>query len=312
MKGANKLMKNISLTGYLHAITSAILFGVSIPAAKYLLGEIDPWILAGILYLSSGIGLFFIFILRHFLSISHNYSQFKQSDWKWLIGSSLSGGVIAPILLLFGLEQLLASVTSLLLNLESVFTALLAWIVFNEIADRKTVIGVLLIIAGSFVLAWEAWTGDYNLFGTLLITLTCFFWAIDNNFLQKISYSDPVLIVLIRSFVAGFTNLTLGLLFGASFTINFTINLNALLASGIIGFVCYGLSMYFFILSLRQVGAAKAGAYYSLAPFIGAFFSIVFLNETVSMQFIIAGILMMLGVSLHMIQEFEKSNDPLV
>lgn len=304
-------MNPTPLYGYLYAIISALLFGASTPAAKYLLGEIDPWILAGLLYLASGLGLLIIFLLRLFISKSSVMSRshnkppkqqwLKSSDWKWLLGASLFGGILAPVFLLYGLVNTPASVTSLLLNLESVFTALLAWIIFKEITDRKNIIAVSLIIMGSIIIAWKAWPNLNNLLGTIFISLACLFWAIDNNMIQKISRSDPVSIISIKSIIAGITNLILGFMIKGSLSITAI----ALVESAIIGIVCYGLSMLFFVLALRYIGASRTGAYYSLAPFIGVIFSVLFLKETLSLQILMSGILMALGVFLHMTEVFK-------
>lgn len=289
-------------TGYLYAIVSAILFGASTPAAKYLLHEIDPWILAGLLYLSSGLGLLVIFLIRPLLTRYQRVSKFKVKDWKWLLGSSLFGGILAPVLLLFGLVKTPATVTSLLLTLESVFTALLAWIVFKEATDRKNVLAVLLIILGSIILAWKSWLILDHLLGTTLISLACLCWAIDNNMLLKISSSDPVMIISIKSIIAGITNLILGIMIKGTISLKPSL----LVESAIIGLICYGLSMYFFILSLRHIGAARTGAYYSLAPFIGVALSALFLKEILSFQIILAGAIMAIGVSFHIIEVLEQ------
>lgn len=298
--------KTIQNMGYVYAIVSAILFGASTPAAKYLLGRVDPWLLAGLLYLGSGLGLIFILVINYFiLKKPTQEASLTIHDYGWLALVTIFGGIIGPLLLMFGLVHIQASTVSLLLNLESVLTATMAWIIFKEHTDKRLVVGMLFIVIGGLVIAWQGQLKITNILGPLLVAGACLAWAIDNNLTRKISAADPLKIVAIKSFVAGITNVTLALWFGATLAIQW----NIIFISSLIGFIGYGVSIICFILGLRNIGTARTGAYFSLAPFIGAAFSICFLGETLSIQLIIAGILMGVGLWLHLTESHEHEHD---
>ena len=288
-------MKNGNV-GYLYAILAAILFGASTPAAKLLLGKVDPWLLAGLLYLGSAIGLIIIFLIQSATKkASIQEASLKYGDWGWLGGAVLLGGVIGPVFLMVGLVKISAASASLLLNLESVFTAFVAWFAFKEHTDRKIVIGMFSTVVGCFVLSWKGHFEYQDLSGSLLIAGACLCWAIDNSFTRKISAANPLQIAMIKSLIAGLTNTISAFFFGATLP-----GYLILICAGVVGLVGYGLSLLFFIIGLRDIGTARTGAYFSLAPFVGAGLSIIFLGESLSMQLVVASIFMGLGIWLHL------------
>ncbi|WP_454780435.1 DMT family transporter [Legionella sp. WA2022007384] len=285
--------------GYWYAILSAVLFGAATPAAKFLLDKIHPLLLAGLLYLGSAIGLFFIFFIQSCLSKSATKeASLKYSDVPWLCSAVFLGGILGPIFLMIGLMRLPAASASLLLNLESVFTALIAWFAFKEHVDRKIALGMLSIVVGSFMLSWKGNLNYQSFSGPLLIAAACLCWAMDNNFTRKISAANPLQIAIIKCLVAGLTNTSIALIYGAILPASVFV-----FFAGIVGFLGYGLSLLFFILGLRYIGTARTGAYFSLAPFVGAVFAILFLNEAVSIQLILASLFMGYGIWLH-VSEF--------
>ncbi len=288
--------------GYCFAMIAAGLYGASIPAAKYLLNDLNPWLLAGLLYLGSAFGLTFILFLRKFILNTKIILHFTPGAWKWMIISVILGGVIAPVLAFSGLNKISATTASLLLNFESVFTIILAWIIFNENTDKRAMFGIFLIILGSLQLAWVNEFGFDPLLGLTLITGAAFCWALENNLIKKIATEDPVVLALIKSFVAAITNIGLGIMVGGTFLFEARIFIGA----GLVGIFCYGISMLLFILALRYIGAAQTGAYSSLTPFIGASLSVLFLGETISIQLVIAGLLMGSGVLLHLFKSLEN------
>lgn len=291
--------------GYVYAIVSAVLFGATTPASKYLLSEFTPWLLAGLLYLGSGIGLSIILLVRYFINkSSFNEASLIRSDYGYLAVATLFGGVIGPVLLMFGLVKIEASTASLLLNLESVFTALVAWVIFKEHTDRRLIFGMGLIVAGSLVLTWHGHAVFNSLIGAGFIAGACFAWAIDNNVTRKIAAADPIKVVAIKSFVAGGVNILLALFLGA----NLINKLGALSLSAVIGFFGYGVSILCFILGLRHIGTARTSAYFSIAPFVGAALSIIFLGEALSAQLIVAGLLMCCGIWLHLRERHEHEH----
>jgi drug/metabolite transporter (DMT)-like permease len=283
------------------ALLAAGLFGLSTPLAKVVSPHVEPILLAGLLYLGSGIGLG-AYTLRNFgrRKTGSQEAALKRHDVPWLSGAILVGGVIGPVLLMWGLAQTPASSASLLLNLEGVLTALLAWFVFQENFDKRIAIGMALIAAGGICLSWLGRPDAGVPWGALAIVGACLAWAVDNNLTRKVSASDPVQIAMLKGLVAGVVNTALGLSLGTKLP-----GASVMLSVGLIGFFGYGVSLTLFVLALRHIGTARTGAYFSTAPFVGAVVAIVFLGDAPSLGFIIAAILMAAGVWLHLTERHE-------
>ncbi len=280
----------------LTALASAALFGVSTPVAKALLGAVHPVILAGLFYCGAGIG---IALLRALAGPILNLPAARQQplarqDYRWLAGAIALGGVVGPVLLMLGLSRTAAATASLLLTLEGAATALLAWFVFHENFDRRIALGMACLVAGAAIVSWSGTPTVESFAGPLAIIGACIAWGIDNNLTRKISLADPLQIVQLKGLIAGPVNLLLGLWAGAVFPGSF-----AIVVSGLVGFVCYGLSLALFVSALRHLGTARTSAYFSTAPFIGAATAIVALQQPLTIQFVAAGMLMALGVWLH-------------
>ncbi len=275
------------------ALGAAILFGASTPLSKYLLGSIDPWMLAGILYVGAGAGLLAFRAIRSLLGLEVVEASLTPADYPWLAAVVVFGGIVGPLLLMFGLSRTTAGQGALLLNLEGLATMGIAWLVFRENVDRRLLIGAFAILAGAGVLAWNG-TG-ISFVGGLLIAAACFAWGIDNNLTRRLSSADPVQIAMIKGVVAGLTNLALATGLGAAWP---TVGLA--MAGGVVGFFGIGVSLVMFMIGLRHLGTARTGAYFSLAPFIGALFAILLLREPVTAQLLIAGVLMAIGLWLHL------------
>jgi drug/metabolite transporter (DMT)-like permease len=278
------------------AILAAVLFGASTPFSKWLLGQINPLLLAGLLYLGSGIGLaLWIGFQRLIRKANKQEAQLRLPDLPWLAAAILAGGVVAPILLMQGLAVTPASSASLLLNLEGVFTALLAWFVFKENFDPRIMLGMAAILIGGVLLSWQSRPGLGIPWGALGIVAACLGWAIDNNLTRKVSAADPAQVAATKGLVAGTTNVLLAVSIGVRLP-----STAGLAAAGLLGFLSYGVSLTCFVLALRHIGTARTGAYFSTAPFIGALLSLLWLHEQGSFLFWIAGGLMVLGVWLHL------------
>jgi drug/metabolite transporter (DMT)-like permease len=273
------------------ALLAAILFGVSTPFAKLLLGNTPPILLAGLLYLGSGLGLSVLYFTRR----TAEEAPLSRADLPWLAGAILFGGIVAPVLLMLGLKYTSGSSASLLLNLEGVFTSLLAWFVFKENFDRRIALGMALIVGGGLVLSWQGLGGFSLPLGSLAIAGACLCWGIDNNLTQKVSASNPYQVAAIKGAMAGAVNLTIALALGSKFPA-----LPQVGGAMLVGFLGYGLSLAFFVLALRHVGTARTGAYFSLAPFVGAIVSLVLLHDPIGPQFLVAMALMAAGVWLHL------------
>lgn len=281
--------------GVLAALAAALLFGGGTPFAKLLLGSISPWMLAGLLYLGSGIGLTLYRVIRAAPSAS-----LPMAEWPWLAGAVLFGGIVGPVLLLFGLKGMPASGAALLLNAEGVLTALIAWFVFRENFDRRIALGMALIVAGAVVLTWPGEARFSGMLPAFLVVGACLAWAIDNNLTRKVSLADASWIAAIKGLVAGSVNLTIALVLGAGMP-----SLSVITGALAVGCLSYGASLALFVVALRHLGTARTGAYFSLAPFFGAAIAILMLGESISAGFVIAGGLMAVGVWLHLTERHD-------
>lgn len=271
------------------------MFGASTPFAKLLLGEVSPLMLAGILYLGSGVGLSLWLAVRARLYRDERSSVLSSADLPWLAAAILAGGVAGPILLMQGLARSDAANASLLLNLEAVLTAAIAWSVFRENVDRRVFAGMAAIVAGGILLSVGAAPLVEGLVGAGLIGAACFAWAVDNNLTRRISGGDAATLACLKGFTAGLVNLSLALAAGASIP-----GASAWLWAGLLGFAGYGVSLALFVVALRHLGTARTGAYFSVAPFIGAAIALTFLGEQATSAFWAAAVLMALGVWLHL------------
>ncbi len=287
------------------ALASAALFGVSTPAAKALLGSIDPAVLAGLLYCGAGLGIAVLRRVSRSLRTGESAeTPLGAADWPVLAGAIVSGGVAGPLLLMFGLAHTEAATASLLLTLEGAATALLAWFAFGEHVNARVAAGMACLVGGALVLSWTGQPTLSGLIGPLAIIGACIAWGLDNNFTRKVSLADPLQIVELKGLIAGPVNLVIALAAGASLP---PPGSSALAA--VIGFLGYGVSIALFILALRGLGAARTGAYFSTAPFIGAIAAIGFLHEPPTLQLGFAGMLMALGVWLHLTEQHSHEHD---
>jgi len=285
-------MNHPSNPGIVAALAAAVLFGAGTPLAKLLLEHATPWLLAALLYLGSGIGLWLLRRVRHSPA-----AHLAPGEWRWLVGAILSGGVIAPVLLMTGLAAMPASGAALLLNAESVFTALLAWFAFKENFDRRIALGMLAIVAGAVVLSWP--TGGAvefaSLWPALAVLAACLCWAVDNNLTRKVALSDASWIAMTKGLAAGATNLVVALSMGAAWP-----GAGSVIGAAVVGFLSYGASLTLFVIALRHLGTARTGAYFSVAPFFGALIALTMLDERLTMNLLLGGALMAVGVVLHL------------
>jgi drug/metabolite transporter (DMT)-like permease len=215
----------------------------------------------------------------------------------------LFGGVIGPALLMLGLTVTPASSASLLLNLEALATMLIAWVAFRENVDRRLLIGAAAIMAGAVLLSWQGGVEGFGL-GALAISGACLAWGIDNNLTRKLSAGDPVQIAFIKGLAAGGANFTFAIAAGAHLP-----SISGVGGALLVGFFGYGVSLVLFVLALRYLGAARTGAYFATAPFIGAVLSIAMFNEPVTLRLIVVGVLMGFGVYLHLSETHEHEHE---
>lgn len=277
------------------ALGAAVLFGAATPLAKALLASVNPWLMAGLLYLGSGVGLTVYRALRRAPRV-----RLETGELPWLVGAIAAGGLIAPVLLLYGLTGMAASGASLLLNAEGVLTTLIAWFAFRENFDRRIALGMAAIVAGAVVMSWPASPSFGRLWPALAVLAACLAWAIDNNLTRRISLTDATWIAAVKGLCAGLVNLLLALWLGAALP-----SAAPLAAALLIGGLSYGVSLALFIVALRHLGTARTGAYFSIAPFCGAIIAVAFFDEPVTTQLLVAGSLMALGVWLHLTERHD-------
>lgn len=271
------------------ALGAALLFGAGTPLAKQLLGSVSPWLLAGLLYFGSGTGLMLYRVLTRAAPV-----RLPRHEVAWFAGAIVSGGIIGPVLLMLGLSGMPVTGASLLLNAESVFTALLAWFAFRENFDRRIALGMLAIVAGAAVLSWPGEARFAGFWPALAVLGACLAWGIDNNLTRKVSLTDASWIASVKGLVAGSVNMVLAVMLGAAFPPPPVIG-----AAMVVGFLAYGLSLSLFVVALRHLGTARTGAYFSVAPFFGALLALA-MGEPLTLPLLVAGALMAVGIWLHL------------
>jgi drug/metabolite transporter (DMT)-like permease len=258
----------------LHALLAAALFGVSAPMAKALGADVSPVWLASLFYLGSGLALLLWRLMRRVLMRERrDGAPLARSDFPWLAGCILAGGVAGPLALMWGLRSVSGSSASLLLSMEGLFTTLLAALLFHESVTARVWLAAGLMVSASALLAWPQATPTV-LAGSAAIVLACLLWAIDNNLTRKISGGDPVWIAMVKGLSAGTVNAAIALGLDQPLPV-----WQATATSLSIGALCYGLSLVLFILALRHLGSARTAAHFGTAPFFGAAFAVLVLGE---------------------------------
>ncbi len=297
------MLGTTSRPGPMAAIASAVLFGASTPLAKLLLGGgVNPWLLAGLLYLSSGLGLGLFHLAQRTRKGAPAEARLQRRDLPWLALVVLAGGVAGPLLLMVGLSHTPAATAALLLNAEGLATMGIAWLVFRESVDRRLLAGALAILLGAVVVSSQGGPPGVGL-GAVAIVGACVAWGVDNNLTRKLSSADPVQIATIKGLVAGTVNLILALCHGAAIPPPLQV-----VAASVVGFAGYGVSLVLFVLALRHLGSARTGAYFATAPFIGAALSVGLFGEPVTWQLAGAAILMGIGLYLHLAERHEHEH----
>lgn len=285
------------------ALVSAVLFGISTPAAKALVGSVHPAVLAGLPYCGAGIG---VAALRRTVPVILSGAPevaLTRAELPWLAGASAAGGVAGPLLLMLGLSRTDAAAASLLLTLEGAATTLMAWFIFHENYDRRVALGMACLIGGAVILSWSGAPTLNSLLGPLSIIGACVAWGLDNNLARRVSLADPLQIVELKGLIAGPFNLVLGVAIGASL-----LSLSVAMIAGVVGLIGYGISLTLFVAALRGLGAARTSAYFSIAPFIGSAAAGIALGEPITAQMLVAGALMAVGVWLHLTERHEHTH----
>ena len=284
--------KNNQIHGPLLATFSAVLFGISPVLCKLLIGDMSPALLAGLLYLGSGIGLQIVLILQRRNSLRELMQLSPQHRIK-LLGAVLSGGVIAPLCLTYGIKYGTASEVTLLLNLETVATTLIAWLIFKEYIGPRVWAGKLLILIAASIVVLKSDGGfDFSLSG-ILVVLACIFWGIDNNLTRDVEELSSTVLASIKGLGAGIFTIMLALLFSSGSATGFQIG-----GAMLVGSLSYGLSLVLFVEALRKIGSARTATFFAIGPFVGTLLSVVLLGERPSSFYWFAMSLMLAGIFL--------------
>ncbi|MGH7857585.1 MAG: DMT family transporter, partial [Candidatus Binatia bacterium] len=268
------------------ALLAALLFGATTPAAKVLLDETDPFVLAGLLYLGSGLALWLASLARG----RRVLSGFSRGDLPWLGGAIASGGIIAPVSLLWGLSRVSAAPASLLLSFEAPFTALLGALFFREHVGARVGLALGLVTAGGVVVGGGRF-GPAEGAGIAAVTLACLGWALDNNLTREIIHADARAIAMVKGLVAGPVTLAAALALGGTLPAP-----PGALAALVVGGLGYGVSLVLYISALREIGSSRTAGCFATAPFVGAAVSVAWLGEPLSIRLAAAGALMGAGL----------------
>lgn len=262
--------------------------------------------LCGLLYMSSGTGLTIFLVLNHWIGRNKNaakktvsafsFGEHTGSDIRWLIAAIVVGGIFAPLLLLAAMKTATASSVSLLLNFEIVITALVARFVFHESLSRRVVIGLVTIFLGGLCLSFSK---DIEGSWSMLLALgACVCWAADSNLTGQVKHIDAMKISQCKGLLSGTVNISVALMLGGHLPGIATIG-----GAAITGILSHGISLTCFVIAIREIGAARAVAYVATEPFIAALLSVIFLHEKVNLQMVAAGVLMGVGVWLHLTEK---------
>ena len=274
-------------------LIAGILFGLCVPFSKALIGDMEPIMLAGFLYAGAAVGTGTIFLVRSKVAPPKTDDPMIRKDWMYLSGSILIGGVVAPICLMVGLEWTAGSNASLLLNLEGVMTALFAVAFFHDKGGYRLWIALAAMTSASAILSYSPDGGFSGGIGAVLIVLSMVCWGIDNNLMQRISHHDPVKMSMIRSAVSSTIILTIAAITYGRIELAYVTLLVML-----IGVVSYGISNTLFFQGLRHLGPSRTGTFFSIGPYAAAMAAIPLLGEPVTVELVVAGLLMLAGTLL--------------
>lgn len=296
-------MKKTTTTGILLAILAAALYAINSPFSKLLLEYMPSTLMAGFLYIGAGLGMGIIALVRKVRKIERTEEKITKADLPYALAMVILD-IIAPIFLLLGLSLTTAANASLLNNFEIVATAIIALSVFKESISPRLWIGISFVTASCALLSIEDISSFKFSVGSLFILLACVSWGIENNCTRKLSSKDPLEIVLIKGVFSGLGSVIIGLCLGERITVLWSVF--AVLG---VGFVAYGLSIFFYVYAQRMLGAARTSAYYAISPFIGALLSLVIFRDAPHYTYFIALGLMIVGAWLCSSDEpiFKKS-----
>lgn len=287
METEQKIKKGIAF-----AILAAVLYAINAPFSKILLEFMPPTLMAGFLYVGAGIGMIFIALMRKIKKYEAKELKLTKSELPYTIAMIVLD-IAAPICLLFGLNSTTAANASLLNNFEIVATAIIALMVFKEKISTRLWFGIFFVTLSCGILSFEDVSSLRFSYGSLFVLLATICWGFENNCTRKISSKDPSQIVLLKGIFSGIGSLIIGLFIGEQIEALWSI-----VAVLCVGFVAYGLSIYFYVYAQRLLGAARTSAYYAVAPFIAAILSLIIFREIPDVTYFVALVLMIVGAWL--------------
>lgn len=282
-------MKSNRRTATFFAILAAALYALNSPVSKLLLNKIPATMMAALLYLGAGSGLAIVGFIQKKAGIVQKELPLTKKELPYTIAMVILD-ILAPIFLMIGLSKTTAANASLLNNFEIVTTSVLALVVFKEVISKRLWIGISLVTLSSMILSVEDLSSFSFSIGSVFVLLACVCWGIENNCTRMLSNKNPLQIVVIKGFGSGLGSLIIALLLGQT-----TTQIGYILATLLVGFVAYGLSIFFYVYAQRELGAAKTSSYYAVAPFIGVAFSLIIFWETPSLNFLVALMIMIIG-----------------
>lgn len=282
-------MKSKQSIATFFAILAAALYAINAPFSKLLLRTISPTMMAALLYLGAGIGLIIIGFIQKKIGSQRKERSLTKKELPYTIGMVVLD-IAAPIFLMIGLSMTTAANASLLNNFEIVATGVIALFIFKESISKRLWFAIVLVTISSILLSIEDVSSFSFSYGSIFVLLACICWGFENNCTRMISAKDPLQIVVIKGFFSGFGSLIIAFLLGET-----TTNIGYILATLLLGFVAYGLSIFFYIHAQRELGAAKTSAYYAVAPFIGVALSLAIFRELPSVSFVVALVIMIIG-----------------
>lgn len=285
-------MKRNTKKGITLALLAATLYALNAPFSKILLEFMPPTLTAGFLYIGAGVGMLVIAFLRKIQNKETKEEKLTKSELPYTIAMILLD-IMAPICLMIGLNLTSAANASLLNNFEIVATSVIALLIFKEKIGLRLWLGILFVTISCIILSFENITGFSFSYGSLFILLATVSWGFENNCTRKISSKDPLQIVLLKGIFSGLGSIIIGLCVGERLTVLWSI-----FAVCAVGFVAYGLSIYFYVYAQRLLGAARTSAYYGVAPFISAIFSLIVFKEIPTAPYFISLIFMAIGAYL--------------
>ncbi|MBQ7105475.1 MAG: DMT family transporter [Bacilli bacterium] len=282
------------------AILAACFYALNAPFSKILLSEIPSTLLAGLLYLGAGIGMGIVYLIRRRIIKNDKEKSLDKKDLKYVVMMILLD-IIAPIMLLLSLKSNNSESIALINNFEIVATSLIAYLFFKEKINFKLGLGIILVTIASILLSVNFDNGITFTTSCLFAFLACISWGFENNCTRSISDKDPFQIVVLKGIFSGLGSIVIGLVVGDVIT-NYIFIIYAL----ILGFIAYGMSVFFYVLAQRYIGASKTSAYYALAPFISVLISFILFNNPISSIFVLAFVIMIIGIVLVTIDDLKK------